>query len=194
MEHELDEELCFHIAMQTRKNLAAGTSAPEARRSAHLQFGGLEQVKEECRDARGTRWLEDLAQDICYGLCTLRLNPGFTLVAVFSLALGIGANVAVFGVLCGELFPHLAYRDSAQLLKLVGAAKRGDTPKTLSDFEFLSLGTDIHTLREVAAVSGEAFHVTGGGSEPERLVGVAVSGNFFSLLGVSPFYRSRLLA
>ncbi|PYT20398.1 MAG: hypothetical protein DMG57_42275 [Acidobacteria bacterium] len=187
VDHELNEELRFHIEMQTRKNLAAGMSAREATRRARVQFGGFDQAKEECRDARRTRWLEDLAQDIRYGLRTLRLNPGFTLVAVFSLALGIGANAAVFSVLCGELFPHLAYRDSSQLLKLVGAANRGDTPATLSDFEFLSLRTDIRTLQEVAAVSGQVFHVTGGGSEPERLVGAAVSTNFFSFLGVSPF-------
>ena len=122
LEAQLDAELRDHLERQTADYVRAGFGEAEARRRAQLDLGGLEQVKEECRDARGTRLLEDLGQDLVYGVRVLRRSPAFTLVAVLSLALGIGANTAIYTLVDSLVLRSLPVRDPVRLVRLEGGS------------------------------------------------------------------------
>ena len=104
MEEQLEKELQFHLEQHASDLMARGCEPEEARRRARLALGGPEQVKEECRDARGTRWVEDLWRDLRYALRTLGRKPGFAAVALLTLALGSGATTVMFTVMNGVLF------------------------------------------------------------------------------------------
>jgi len=118
MENDLDRELRFHFESQVADKMRSGISESAARRLTRLEFGGIEQVKEDCRESRGTQWLESIVQDIRYGLRQLRKSPGFTLTVVITLALGIGANTSVFTLVHGVLERSLPVSDPSRLYRV----------------------------------------------------------------------------
>src|SRR5207249_9850244 len=138
MEDQLEKELRFHLDEHAGELIARGLSPDEARRQARLALGGPEQVKENCRDARGTRWLEDLLQDFRYALRSLRKKPGFAIVSVLTLALGVGASTAIFSTVNPILFESLPYPHAGRIVMLwdIFSGSRSDVT--------------FHTYREVA--------------------------------------------
>jgi putative ABC transport system permease protein len=185
-ERQLDAELRFHLEQQIADYVATGMTADEARRRARLEFGGLDQVKEECRDVGAARFVEALIQDIRYGLRQLRRNPGFTAVAIITLALGIGANTAIFTVLNAVLLQPLPYRNPQRLVRLEVIEPGSASPSPVaSELEFKDWQTQNHVFKEMAAgfISNKALT---GRSEPLQLSGFEVSPQIFNLLGVAP--------
>jgi hypothetical protein len=135
LDRELDEELRFHLEREVEENIRRGMSPEGARRTAMVSFGGVEQIKEECRDVRGVRFLEDLWQDLRYSLRMLVKHPSFTVVAVITLALGIGANTAIFSVVYHVVLKPLPFHEPEQLVWVWGEqAARKQAPHTPADF------------------------------------------------------------
>ena len=184
VESEMEDELRFHSERQIEKYLKAGMSRGEALRRVRVEFGGLEQVKEDCRDARGVSQAETLVQDLRYGWRTLLKSPGFAAAALFTLALGIGANTAIFSVVYAILLRPLPFRDASRLILLNETTPRvGNVGVSYPNFQ--DWRGQSRTFSEMAAVSGVHFNMTGG-SQPENIGGLAVSPNFLSMVGVRP--------
>ena len=185
LDHELSDELRFHLEKQIEENLAQGMTREEARYTALRELGGVEQIKEECRDMRRMNLLHDLIQDMGYGLRQLRRNPGFTAVAVITLALGIGANTAIFSIvnaifLCPLPFPH------ADRIYVV---ERVDNPiggHSISLPIYLAWQKKQRLFDRLALVAWRGDSTLPGGAEPEEVPSAGATTELFSLLGVHP--------
>src|SRR5437879_2564518 len=125
LERDLEEELRFHIDRQIQENLAAGMTARQARSAALRQLGGVEQIKEECRDVRTFTAIETLAQDFRFAVRTFRRRAGFAFAALSILAFGIGSSTAIFSVVNGVLLNPLPYREPQRLVRLFGVWEQG---------------------------------------------------------------------
>ncbi|HEV2488360.1 MAG TPA: ABC transporter permease [Candidatus Acidoferrales bacterium] len=183
---ELDDELRDHIARKTQDYMARGMTPPEARRAALIELGGLEQAKEECRDTRHVRWLQDLLQDLRFGLRMLRKSPGFTAVAVLTLTLGIGASSTVFSVVNAVLLEPMPYPDSKSLVYLIDSNPSQGWPRFASSpANFLDWRAQSRSFEQVVACARDTGNVALG-EIPEQWRGLAVTEGFFQALRVQP--------
>src|SRR5580698_5412124 len=193
VERELDAELQYHVDRQTELNMQRGMSTTEARRQARLSVGGIEPLKDECREARLGRTIEVLAQDVRYGLRVLRKNPGYACATIATLALGIGANTAIFSLIYGVFLRPLPYRDGGQLVVLHQNVKQahlndiGFSPLEVADYTEHN-----HTLNGVVEHHAMTFLLLGKDTA-ERVATSVVSVNFFDVLGVKPLLGRTFL-
>lgn len=193
MESELDEELRFHVERETEKNLRRGMSPEAARTEALRQFGGVEKTKEEVREADRAVLLETILQDVRYGARSLRRNPGYAAAAILTLALGIGANTAIFSVVHGVLLQSLPYGGGDRLVRLrADAPGAGMQDGAFSPLDVADIAAQTRSLTGVAEYHSMWF-VLLGRKEPERVQTGVVSDSFFDLLGVRPILGRTFL-
>ncbi|HEX8283110.1 MAG TPA: ABC transporter permease [Pyrinomonadaceae bacterium] len=190
VDRELEEELRHHLDRETELNVRAGMSQDEARRAALRAFGGVEQARELCREARGVRMIQDFRQDVRLGLRGMWKHPGFTLAAVFTLALGIGANTAIFGVVEAVLLRPLPFAEQERLVVMWKRDLTADQHLVeLSIPEFNDWRAESRSFESLAAmptaVYGYGYVLTGRG-EPVQVESSRVSAGFFSTLGARP--------
>lgn len=196
---DVDEELAFHLESRVQEFIALGMTPDQARAAAHARFGNLADVRTRVeqldransRTDDRTAWWSALRQDLRYAIRSLRHAPGFTLVAVLTLMLGIGANTAIFSVVRGVLLRPLPFHEPDRLVRLFTAFRgSGEERYSVSQPEFMDYKGQTALFSNVAAYTGAGFTLTGDG-EPERLRGMTTTRDYFSVLGVRPA-RGRL--
>jgi predicted permease len=196
MERDLDKEIQFHVELKIADKVRSGISEIEARRQTRLEFGATEKIKEDCRESRGTMWLESLGQDVRYGLRQLRKSPGFTFIAILSLTLGIGANTAIFTLLNAILLRPLPVQQPNELLLFGDGQAQGSTnaiPDGNTRLFSYSLFNDFRrkdtSFSGIAAVDSSQFATKASvdGAAYRTTQVDLVSGSYFSVLGVPAF-------
>src|SRR5215469_7812952 len=189
---ELAEELESHVAMHVADNIRSGMNPIEARRQALIKLGGVAQGTEHYRDQTRLPLAETLLQDLRYGARMLRKNPGFAMVAIVTLALGIGANSAIFSVVNGVLLRPLPYKDPARLMFVYSSFNGVLEGAAASPPDFRTLHEQNHSFESLSAYYSETANLTGLG-QPERMRGRVVSAEYFSTIGVQPMLGRSFL-
>ncbi len=201
-EFDLADELRAHVEMETARGIRAGLSPEQAERAARVAFGGEAQIAEQCRDQRGVRWLEELADDLLHAARSLRKHPAFTIVAVLTMAVGIGLNTAVFSIVNAVMLRDLPIAGASQMISLwEDAQQEPDTFRgkdeaaagsgarirrsTVSPANLVDYQQKTRSFEGLAGVDINKKNLTGGGI-PEHLSGLSVTASFFPLLRVHP--------
>lgn len=193
LDRELDAEMSSHLELAIEENLRRGLSPAEARRQAMLRFGGPQQAKEQHREARSLPFLETLFQDLRFAFRTLRKSPGFTAVAVLTLALGIGTSTSLFSVVDAVLLRPLPYPHPEQIVRFWEQTPNGHQIN-VAGANFEDFRAQNSTFASIAAYSGGGLTSVSGGIEPVRLEVSAVSRDFFKSLSVEPFLGRAFVA
>ena len=181
---ELDREVHSHLELLTDENIRAGMPSKEAERAARLELGGIEQVKEQVREERLGNWLHSVFSDGRYGVRQLRKNPGFTAVAILTLALGIGATTAIFSVVYGVLLRPLPYPNPNRIMAVFEVTSKG-RPSRLADPNFDDFRDQNHSFQAIAKYNSNIVSISGS-SQPTRATVAGVTPGFFKVFGVQP--------
>ena len=184
VETELDKELRYHLERQVEENIAAGMPVGEARLAALRLFGGVSQVQEECREMRGTQYVENFGQDLRYAVRTLGKSPAFTVVVVLTLGLSIGANSAIFSVIDGVLLKPLPYPQAERLAR-VFYRNQSYAKFPVSPWDFLDFRARNRSFESFAMYTRSDAQLSGVG-EPVKLSAFRISAGYFRVLGVQP--------
>jgi len=191
---EIDREISSHLAMEIEHRKRQGMSEEEARRTALRDFGGVEKTREEVRDARGMTFWDVLKQDVRFGMRTLRRSPGYALAAIAILALGIGANTAMFSVIRGVLLKPLPFRNPDRVAVIENHTSRTDSNLTgVSINELYDYRAQLHTVQDLVEYHQMSFVLLNQG-DPDRVDTGVVSSNFFTALGVQPLIGRDFVA
>ena len=183
---EMKSELREHLEQQINANIGKGMSPDEARRSANVALGGIPQIEQQCREARGGNALQDFVQDLLYAFRQLWRSPGFSALAILCLTLGIGANAAVFSWVEGILFrPYPAVEHQERLFAVAGMVQGESSGDFLSWPDFLDLRRNCMLCEDafVTSITGSTLNV---GDHAEVTTGSIVSANYFDAIGVHP--------
>jgi len=187
LERDMDDEFRFHVERYAGDLVRGGVPREEAARRARIEFGGIEAWKEDCRASLGLRLLDELTGDLRYAVRQLRRSPAFTAVAVLSLALGIGANTAIFTLINALMLRTLPVREPQQLVELLSRYPGEPRVNGFSWKYYEHFRDRNHVFSDLAAVvSPSRFQVTPEGFDPEVVEGEYVTGNFFPMLAVPP--------
>jgi predicted permease len=183
MELDLDKELRFHFESQVADKVRSGIPELEARRLTRLEFGGIEQIKEDCRQSRGTLWVESIVGDVRFAFRTLGKSPSFTAVVVLTLALGIGANAAIFSFVNAVLLKPLPYPYPERIVSVWERNALGFSSNLISTLNFLDWQRQNRCFEFLSAVALDTVTLTDSG-RPEELKVYRVSASYFKVLGV----------
>ncbi|HEX6284356.1 MAG TPA: ABC transporter permease, partial [Pyrinomonadaceae bacterium] len=190
--NEIDREMRSHVELQIEENIKAGMSPIEAREQALRSFGNLNRARDEAYDVKGGGVFESLVQDARFGVRMLTKHKAFTAVAVITLALGIGANTAIFSVVNELLLRPLPYRDAERILMLWEVTPEGRRQNTTSRANFRAWRSQNSSFEHMAAFSDQRFNLTDSG-EPEELSVQMATPELFKILGVEPLFGRPLL-
>src|SRR5215203_2971975 len=197
LDRDLEEELRYHLDRQVAEYVAGGMTPGEARAAALRDFsdvGGVTQSQEQCRAARGVRPVEDLRQDVLFGLRVLRRNPVFSLVAVVTLALGVGANTALFSITNAVVFRPLPYPEPERLLTLwESSAKSEEARVIVSPANYLDWREQARSFEEMGAYTEDFYNISEDDTRPERVAGANATPSLFRALGVRPILGRTFL-
>src|SRR5262245_31535877 len=187
IERDIDREVKFHLDMEARDRAESGMPVEQARRSARVDFGNVAGCKEDVRDAVGLRLWMDSKRDLIYAFRAMRREPGFTLIAVVTLALGIGATTSIFSVVDGVLLRRVPVADVERVMMIWETDRQSNTTREPASVpDYLDFGSRVTNFNAIAAIAGTEVNLNPASGDPMRVAALAMTRGFLPMLGIKP--------